>query len=72
MPEFAPELAHLLLQGVYGDFLHHEYRSNLDGLVLDNAVWERHWHRLAVQSASWYPTKSGALGCWFMAILAAK
>ena len=31
LPDFTPERVHLLLQGVYGDFLHHNNGSHLDG-----------------------------------------
>ena len=72
LPEFTPDLAHLLLQGVYRDLLHHNDRSHLYGGVLDKAVWQRCWRRLAVYLASWYATPSGAVGCWLMAILAAE
>ena len=49
---FTPERAHLLLQGVYGDFPHHNDGSHLDGGIADDAAWQRCWHRLAAQSAS--------------------
>ena len=68
LPGFSPESAHLLLQGVYGDFLHHNDGSHLDGRIAD-AVWQRHWRRLAAQSESWYATPSGAVGRRFTVIL---
>ena len=46
-PDFTPECAHLLLQGVYGDFLHHNSGSHLDRRVADAAVWKLRWHQLA-------------------------
>ena len=69
---FHPERAHLLLQGVYGDFPHHNDGSHLDGGIADNAAWKRCWRRLAAQSASWYATPSGAVGRRFTAILAVE
>ena len=36
LPGFTLERAHLLLQGVYGDFPHHKNRSHLEGGVLDD------------------------------------
>ena len=72
LPGFHSERAHLLLQGVYGDFLHHNDGSHLDGGIADNTAWQRRWCRLAAQSASWYTTPSGAVGCRFTAILAAE
>ena len=58
---FTPERAHLLLQGVYGDLLHHNDRLHLDGGVTYDAVWKRRWRRIAAQSASWYAMPSGAV-----------
>ena len=49
---FTPEHAHLFLQGVYGDFPHHNGGSHLDGGIADNAAWQRRWRPLAAQSAS--------------------
>ena len=49
-PEFPPERAHLLLQGLYGDLPHHNDGSHLDRGVMDDDVWQRRWRRLAVQS----------------------
>ena len=62
LPEFTPEHYHLLLQGVCGDFLHHNNRSHLDGGVLDGDFWNNCWIRLVAQSASWYATPYGAVG----------
>ena len=72
LPGFHPESAHLLLQGVYGYFPHHNDRSHLDGGITDGAAWQRRWRRIAAQSASWYATPFGAVGHRFMAILVAK
>ena len=69
---FTPECANLLLQGVYGDFPHHNDGSHLDRGIADDAVWQRRWRRLAAQSASWYATPSGAVGRRFTEILAAE
>ena len=41
LPVFTPECAHILLQGVYGDFPHHNDGSHLDGGVADDAIWKR-------------------------------
>ena len=69
---FTPEHAYLLLQGFYGDFLHHNYESHLEGGILDDALWQHRWRRLAAQLASWYATPSGAVGRRFKEILAAE
>ena len=71
-PDFTSEHAHLLLQGVYGDFLHNRDESHLDGGIADDASWQRHWIRLTAQPMSWYSTPSGAVGCRFTSILAAE
>ena len=41
LPDFTPEHAHLLLQEFYGDFPHHNDGSHLDGVVADDAIWQR-------------------------------
>ena len=56
LPDFTPKRAHLFLREVYGDFLHHNYGSHLDGGVAYNDIWQHCWRRLAAQSASWYAT----------------
>ena len=72
LPGFTPEYKHLLLQGVYGDFPHHNEWSHLDGGIADDIAWRRRWLRLDSHSSSWYATPSGAVGRRFMAILAAE
>ena len=52
LPGFHPERAHLLLQGVYGDFPYHNNGSHLDRGISDDAAWQRCWRRIASQSAS--------------------
>ena len=58
LPDFTPERAHLLLQGVYRESHHHNNGSHLDRGVTDDAVWQRCWRRIAAQLASWYATPS--------------
>ena len=72
LPGFTLERAHLLLQGVYGDFPHHNDGSQLGEGIADDDAWQRRWRWLAAQSASWYATPSGAVGRRFTAILAAE
>ena len=59
LPDFSPEHLHLLLQGVYRDFLYHNNVSHLYGGVLDEAVWQHCWRRLAAQLVRWYATPFG-------------
>ena len=72
LPGFTLERAHLLLQGVYGDFPHHNDGSHLDGGIADDALWQSCWRRLADQSAIWYFTPSRAVGRRFTEILSAE
>ena len=69
--DFTPERPHMFLREVYGEFSHHNDGSHMDGGVVDDAIWQRCWRRLAAQSASWYATPIGAVGRRFTAILAA-
>ena len=62
----------MLLQEVYGYFLHHNNRLHLDEIIADDAAWQHLWRRLAVQSAIWYATPSRAVGRCLTAILAAE
>ena len=52
LPEFSPESAHLLLQGVYGDFPHHNNESHMDRGITEDAAWQHCWQRLAAPSVS--------------------
>ena len=61
-----------MLQGVYGDFLHHNYGSHLDRGVTYNAIWQHCWSQLAAQSSSWFATPSDVVGRRFIAILDAE
>ena len=72
LPDFTPERARLLLQGVYGDLPHHNDGSHLGRGVTDDAVWQRCWCWLSAQLASWYATHLVAVGHRFTAILAAE
>ena len=72
LPYFSPERAHLLLQGFYGDFVHHNYGSHLDGGVADNAIYKPRCLQVDSQLGSWYAMPSGALGRRFTAILVAE
>ena len=72
LPDFTPELAHLLLLEVYRDFPHHNNGSHPYGGVTENILWPRCWRQLAAKSASWYATPTGAVGSRFTAILAVE
>ena len=72
LPGFTPERVHLLFQGFHGDFLHHGDGSHLEGVIAEDALWQRCWRRLAAHSEIWYATPSGAVGRRFMAILDAE
>ena len=71
LPDFTPKRAHLLLRGLYVEFVHHNERSHMDGET-DDDLWQRRWHRLSAQSVIWYATPSGAVGRHFTSILAAE
>ena len=61
--------AHLSLQEVYGDFLHHNDGTHLVEGVSDDTTWQSFWRQLAAQSASWYSTSPGKVGRCFTAVL---
>ena len=60
------------MQGVYGDFLHRNNGTYLDEGVLEDAIWQRRWRRMAAKSASWYVKPYGAVGDRFIEILATE
>ena len=62
----------MLLRGVYADNPHHNNRSHLDRGVADDAIWQRCWRRLAMQSDSLYTTPYGAVGSHFTDIMSAE
>ena len=72
LKDFTPKRAHILMQGVYGDFPHHNDGLYLDTGVADNAIRQPRWRWIAAQLIIWYATPSGALGHHFTAILAAE
>ena len=72
LSDFTPEHAHLLLQGFYGDFLHHNYGSHLDRGVADETIWKFRWRHLSTQLSIWYAMPSGEVGLSFTAILTAE
>ena len=72
LPDFNPERAHQFMQGVYGNFLNHNGRLQLDEGVTDDNIWNCRWRRLATQLASWYAMSSGTIGRRFTAILDAE
>ena len=72
LPNFSPECAHLFFREVYGYSPHHNNGSHLDGGVTDDTIWQCCWRWLDAQSASWYATPTGVVGCCFTAILAVE
>ena len=60
-----------MLVGVYGDHIHYNDRTHLDGGVADAALWKRLWKKLSAQLASWYATPPGIVGRRFTVLLSA-
>ena len=59
---FFPAHAHQLLVEVYGNHFHHNYGTHLDRDMSGNAIWQRHWWRLAAQMSRWYATPTRDVG----------
>ena len=72
MLDLNQQRAHLLLREVYEKLSRHNNRSQLDGVVADESIWQRPWRHLSVQLAIWYATPSGAVGSRFTTILGAE
>ena len=43
LPDFTPESAHLLLQGIYGYYLHHNYGLHLGRGIAGDTIWKSCW-----------------------------
>jgi hypothetical protein len=57
------------LMDVYGDYIHQNDGSHLDGGILDDAAWQSRWRKLIVLPCQRYDAPSGAVGRRFVRIL---
>ena len=71
VPGYTPNPEDLRLREVYGDWVHENPGTHLDGVVADNSAWQAWWRGLAVMPSRRYDAPSGKFGRWFIGMLGA-
>jgi hypothetical protein len=69
LPGYVPTKADLKLKEVYGDYLHQNDGTHLDGGIQDDAEWQERWRKLVPLPAQRYQAPGGAVGRRFLRIL---
>ena len=69
LPGYVPNEVDLKLKEVYGDYLHQNDGTHLDGGIQDDAVWQERWKKLVGLPAQRYQAPGGAVGRRFLRIL---
>eukprot|EP00957_Ditylum_brightwellii_P196594 14978887-Ditylum_brightwellii.AAC.1 len=62
LPGFVPSEADRRLQEVYGDTIHLNDGTHLDGGIADDGKWQERWRRIASKPQQWYEAPAGAVG----------
>jgi hypothetical protein len=52
----------MIMEKVYGDYVHQNPGTRLDGGITNNAMWQGYWSRLIACPSSTYNIPSGAVG----------
>ena len=63
------EAVHRLTR-VYGDHVHNNYGRHIDGVIVDDELWQIWWRLLVIQSRSRYCTPQGGVDRKFFGYLA--
>ena len=66
VPGYVPTPEDLCLRNVYGDWVHGNPRTNLDGGVTEDGLWQGWWRDLAVMPPRRYEAPSGKVGRRFV------
>jgi hypothetical protein len=61
-----------LLLKVYGDYVHQNDGTHLDGGIADDKVWQKRWIDLAILPTQRYAAPKGAVGKRFVTLLATE
>jgi hypothetical protein len=59
----------LMLMKVYGDYIHQNNDTHLDGGIEEDGAWQERWRRLIALPSQRYDAPSGAVGRHFVEIL---
>ena len=70
VPGYAPNPEDLRLREVYGDWVHGNPGTHLDGGILEDRMWQGWWRDLAVMPPRQYDAPSGKVGRRFVNVLA--
>ena len=69
VPGYVPTPEDLRLREVYGDWVHRNPCTHLDGGVKDDSAWQAWWHDLSVMPSRRYDAPSGKVGRRFIGML---
>ena len=72
VPGYVPTPKDLHLREVYGDWVHGNPGTHLDGGVTDDSAWQAWWRDLAVSPLRRYDAPSGKFGRRFVGTLGAE
>jgi hypothetical protein len=62
LPGAAISMADLKLKEVYGDYIHQNDGTHLDGGIADDSVWQARWAKLIVLPTQRYQAPGGPVG----------
>ena len=66
VPGYVPTLEDPRLREVYGDWVHGNPGTHLDGVVAEDGLWQRWWRDLAIMPPRQYKATSGKVGRRFV------
>eukprot|EP00957_Ditylum_brightwellii_P023109 1743243-Ditylum_brightwellii.AAC.1 len=69
LPGFADAPADVKLWQVFGDTIHHNDGTHMDGGVPNDVTWQRRWRKIISRPTNWYNVPSGPVGRRFATIL---
>jgi hypothetical protein len=69
LPGYQPTPADLLLDTVFGDHVHDNDGTHLDGGIANDAFWQCRWKRMAQLATTRYQVPKGKVGRRFLTIL---
>ena len=72
VPGYVPTLEELRLREVYGDWVHGNPGTHIDGGVTNDSTWQACWRDLAVMPLRRYDPQSGNFGRRFGGMLGAE
>ena len=71
-PDYVASSADMLLQDIYGDYVHANSGTQLDGGIEDDKLWQRRWRRIVEFQPYHYTLPQGKVGRRFLKLLDAE